>query len=63
MKLVMPKMSSKLIFSAAVSTLAMAAFAIGAPTISLRAHAGAGSAPAIAGLPAPSPALPFLFRR
>jgi hypothetical protein len=59
----MPKMSSKLMFSAAASTLAMAALALGAPQVEFAAQNGAGSSPLEAGLPAPSLALPYLLPR
>ena len=59
----MPKMSPKLILSAVASTLAMAAFAIGAPAVEQRAQGGAGIVPAMAELPAPTFALPSLLRR
>ena len=56
-------MSTKLIVSATASTLAMAALALGAPSMSHSAHDGAGSSPIEAGLPAPSFALPYLLLR
>ena len=59
----MPKMSSKLMFSAAASTLAMAALALGAPGVQQAAYDGAGSSPLEAGLPAPQLALPYLLPR
>jgi hypothetical protein len=59
----MRKMSPKLIFSAAASTVAMAALALVAPSVQDVAHNGAGSSPLEAGLPAPSFALPYLLPR
>ena len=59
----MPKTSPKLIISAVASTLAMAAFAIGAPTVEAQAQGGASIVPAMAELPAPTFALPSLLRR
>jgi hypothetical protein len=56
-------MSPKLIFSAAASTLAMAALALVAPSVQDVAHNGAGSSPIEAELPAPSFALPYLLPR
>ena len=56
-------MSLKLIISAAASTLAMAALAIGAPGVRHSAHDGASLSPAIAGVPAPSVTLPFFLPR
>jgi hypothetical protein len=54
MKPVMPKMSPKLILSAAASTLAMAALALSAPQLQNDDGYGAGMLPANVGLPAPS---------
>ena len=62
MKPVMTKMSPKLILSALASTLAMAAFAINPPAVDHDARPGAGMSPAMAELPAPTPALPSLLR-
>lgn len=54
LKLVMMKMSRKLILSAAASTLATAALALGSPAVQHDATGGASPLPVVAGLPAPS---------
>ena len=59
----MAGMSTKLTLSAAASALAMAALALGAPSVQHGASNGAGSSPIEAGLPAPSFALPFQLPR
>jgi hypothetical protein len=56
-------MSTKLTLSAAACALAMAALALGAPSVQHGASNGAGSSPIEAGLPAPSFALPFQLPR
>jgi hypothetical protein len=59
----MQKMSSKLMFSAVASTLAMAALALGAPSVEYSARESAGWSPLEAGMPAPSLATPYLLPR
>ena len=59
----MRKMSSKLMFSAAASTLAMVVLALGAPAMQHSANHGAGPSPLEAGLPAPSFEMPYLLSR
>ena len=59
----MSRMSPKLLVSALASTIAMAAFAVGAPDSQSDAHESAGSSPIMATMPAPSFALPALLPR
>ncbi len=63
MQPVMTKMSPKLIISALASTLAMAAFAIAAPVAEHNAQHGASMNPVMAGMPAPTFALPSSLGR
>ncbi len=55
----MTKMSPKLILSALASTIAMAAFAIGAPSVQYDTQRGASTGPAMAELPVPAFTLPL----
>lgn len=62
MQPVMPKMSNQLAIAAAASTLALAAFALDAPSARHGNANGAGLMSASAALPTPSYSLPALLR-